>query len=178
MRVAILGNSGSGKSTLASLLARETSAPTLDLDTVAWEPGQIAVPRDPDVAARELATFCDGHPDWIIEGCYATLIGQSLRWRPTLLFLDPGVERCLAHCLARPWEPHKYASKEEQDQRLEPLLQWVREYPERAGELGRAAHLACFDGYDGPKQRLEEVDTRRVQLLVADFRLQTPHQGR
>lgn len=153
------------ESTLASLLARETGAASLDLDTVAWEPGRIAVPRDAAVAAQELAAFCNGHDDWIIEGCYASLIRQSLGWRPTLVFLDPGVERCLAHCRARPWEPHKYASKAEQDARLDSLLQWVREYPERTGELGRGEHLACFDAYDGPKVRLDEID--RVATLTA-----------
>jgi len=45
MRVAIVGNSGSGKSTLARRLAADSGTPTLDLDTVAWEPGQIAVSR-------------------------------------------------------------------------------------------------------------------------------------
>ncbi len=41
MRIAILGNSGSGKSTLARRLAAEAFAAVLDLDTVAWEPGEI-----------------------------------------------------------------------------------------------------------------------------------------
>lgn len=173
MRIAILGNSGSGKSTLAKTLSQATDATVLDLDTVAWEPGREAVRRDPAVEAQELVRFCEARTDWIIEGCYASLIRQAFHWRPTLVFLDPGVERCLAHCRERPWEPHKYASKEAQDARLEALLAWVREYPSRPGELGRPEHLACFEEYDGPKVRLE--DAIRVDDLP---RLLLPGYGR
>jgi cytidylate kinase len=44
-RIVILGNSGSGKSTLAHKLAQAQRIPTLDLDTIYWEPGRIAVAR-------------------------------------------------------------------------------------------------------------------------------------
>src|SRR5262249_49343741 len=53
MRIAIIGNSGSGKSTLAQWLAERTGASLLDLDTVAWVPGQIAVPRAPEDAEND-----------------------------------------------------------------------------------------------------------------------------
>ena len=110
MRVVILGNAGSGKSTLTSWLAQEGSAERLDLDTVAWEPGQVAVPRDPATAQSE-------------------------------------VERCLANCRSRPWEPHKYASPAEQDER-------------RPGELGREDHRACFLAYGGPRTHLRDTPVR------------------
>lgn len=154
MRIAILGNSGSGKSTLARHLAARTGAPALDLDALAWEPGQIAVPRDPALAAADVAAFCEGHGAWIIEGCYADLIRPALAHRPLLLFLEPGAETCLAHCRARPWEPHKYASKADQDARLAFLLDWVRAYYTRDGDLSLVAHQALFDTYEGPKQKL------------------------
>lgn len=156
-RYAILGNSGSGKSTLASAIAGATGAATLDLDTVAWEPGQIAVARDPVAALADLRAFCTSHAAWVLEGCYGTLIREALAYRPHLILLDPGVEQCVAHCEARPWEPHKYASKQEQDDRLAFLVQWVRDYPARGGELGRADHMACFDDYEGPKVRLTQA---------------------
>ena len=44
-RIAVVGNSGSGKSTLASMLARAGGYATLDLDSIVWEPNQIAVAR-------------------------------------------------------------------------------------------------------------------------------------
>ena len=159
MRITIFGNSGSGKSTLARELAERHGLPRLDLDEVAWEPGKIAVPRDPAAARADVARFCESHPGWIIEGCYAGLIGAALAYDPTLIFLDPGVELCLEHCRARPWEPHKYESKAQQDQQLEFLLAWVRTYETRDDDMSRAAHEACFAAYAGAKQRLSTRPT-------------------
>lgn len=153
VRVAIIGNSGSGKSTLARVLAAGV-VPVLDLDTVAWKPGEIAVPQEPVVARAQLDAFCLAHADWIIEGCYAGLVGAALEHAPQLVFLDPGRAACQANCRARPWEPHKYASPAEQDARLAALLDWVAEYYTREGDMSFAAHRALFDAYGGPKQHL------------------------
>ena len=154
MRIALIGNSGSGKSTLSRQLATAHALPMLDLDTVAWEPGKIAVARDPDAAARDVQAFCEASESWVVEGCYANLVRAALAYSPTLLFLEPGVEACLENCRSRPWEPHKYESRQVQDQHLEFLLAWVRDYYSRAGELSLAAHRALFDEYRGPKHML------------------------
>jgi adenylate kinase family enzyme len=154
MRIAVIGNSGSGKSTLSRQLATLHAVPMLDLDTVAWEPGKIAVARDPGVAARDVQAFCESSGSWIAEGCYAGLVRATLAYSPTLLFLEPGVEACLANCRSRPWEPHKYESKQAQDRHLEFLLAWVREYYVRDGDLSLAAHQVLFDEYRGPKHKL------------------------
>lgn len=154
MRIAILGNSGSGKSTVARSLAARSGAALLDLDTVAWEPGQIAVARSPQAAQDDVRKFCAGHEHWVVEGCYASLANVALEFSPQLLFLDPGEQQCLENCRARPWEPHKYASKAEQDERLAFLLAWVREYYTRQGDMSLAGHRACFDAYGGRKQEL------------------------
>ncbi len=154
MRIVIIGNSGSGKSTLARWLATRGDGVLLDLDTVAWEPGQIAVPRENEAAEREVRSFCAAHERWIIEGCYADLAQVASSFGPRLVFLDLGPEHCLAHCRARPWEPHKYPSKEEQDRRLPMLLDWVRDYDRREGPLSHAAHLELFEAHPGPKDRL------------------------
>lgn len=153
MRIAILGNSGSGKSTLARWLAGRAKVPMLDLDTVAWEPGKVAVARDPLEAHADVRAFCSGD-EWVVEGCYASLVSVSLAYSPRLIFLNPGEAQCLANCQARPWEPYKYASKQEQDERLAFLLEWVREYYHRDGELSLAGHRQCFEGYPGPKTEL------------------------
>jgi adenylate kinase family enzyme len=154
MRIAILGNSGSGKSTLAGQLAAVHGLASLDLDAVAWEPGRVAVPRAPGDAARDVGSFCEREARWVVEGCYASLVEAALRHEPILLFLDPGVDACLANCRERPWEPHKYASKAEQDERLAFLLSWVEEYYRREGEMSLVAHRALFEGYAGPKLRM------------------------
>ena len=157
MRIAIVGNSGSGKTTLARKLSDGERIAVLDLDTVAWEPGKIAVPRSYEEAASDVREFCMSHESWIIEGCYAGLIEASFEFKPLLLVLDPGVERCLQNCRSRPWEPHKYASKEEQDKGLAYLLQWVEEYYSRNNDMSLAAHQAIFDNYSGPKKWLSEI---------------------
>jgi adenylate kinase family enzyme len=154
MRVAIIGNSGSGKSTLARQLAGSQSLTTLELDTVVWEPGQVGVLRNEDEAAADVRAFCAAHERWVIEGCYARLTGNALRDSPILLFLDPGVDVCLANARSRPWEPHKYPSPDEQQEMFELLLDWIREYDTREGDLSRRVHRSLFDGYDGPKYRL------------------------
>lgn len=154
MRIAIAGNSGSGKSTLSRRLAAEANFPILDLDTVTWEPGQIAVPRDPGEAAADVGNFCNANEDWIVEGCYASLIAAALEFGPQLLVLDPGVDQCIENCRSRPWEPHKYSSKEEQDEHLAFLLRWVAEYYSRADDMSLSAHKRVYESYGGAKQWL------------------------
>ena len=158
MRIAIVGNSGSGKSTLAHQLGEVHSLPVLDLDTVAWEQGRVAVPRSVAAAAADLRAFCEAHDRWVIEGCYGNLTRVALERTPVLLLLDPGIEACLTNCRNRPWEPHKYASKDEQDERLELLLAWVEEYYTRTDSLSLADHRALFDGYAGRKQLIAQPD--------------------
>ena len=164
MNVSIIGNSGSGKSTLAARIARANGSRLLDLDCIFWEPGKVAVARPADAAAADLRQFCDVPARWVVEGCYAGLIGQSLHHGTCLVFLDPGLEQCLANCKARPWEPHKYRSKAEQDEKLEFLLQWVAAYYTRDGDMSWAEHQRLYDAYEGPKLHLQ-------RLPDADFKL-------
>lgn len=163
MRIAILGNSGSGKSTAARWLAEHYGASVLDLDTIAWAQGGDIVRNAAHESEKMLDQFC-AQPMWIIEGCYEDLIQHCLHSKPHLLFLNPGTEQAIENCLSRPWEPHKYASKDEQDLRLAPLLAWVREYGTRAGAMSYQAHRRCFSAYDGPKTEL--VNQMNKQALL------------
>src|SRR4051812_7293266 len=108
-RVVIVGNSGSGKSTLAGRLAKGGRA-HLDLDTLAWLPGPVRRPLDE--SAREIDAFLAAHDRWVIEGCYADLLAQVLPRATLFVFLNPGIDPCIANARARPWEPHKYPSQE------------------------------------------------------------------
>lgn len=157
MRVAIAGNSGSGKTTLAGLLIESQQASVLDLDTVAWERDKIAVARPTELARADVRTFCSSHESWIVEGCYAGLIEVALDFNAHLLVLDPGQEQCVSNCLSRPWEPHKYPSKEEQDEKLPFLLKWIEEYYSRDGDMSLTAHKKLYEDYSGPKQWLSEL---------------------
>jgi len=161
MRVAILGNSGSGKSTLAASIASAAGAPSLDLDTIAWEPGQSAVERAEEDALSDVRAFCTSNETWVVEGCYANLVEATLEYTPKFLFLNPGLEACLTNCRNRPWEPHKYASKQEQDSNLQLLLSWVADYYTRNGPLSLSAHISCFQSYPGPKLELLSLSAVR-----------------
>jgi hypothetical protein len=68
MKVLVFGNSGSGKSTYAQALAAREGLPHLDLDSIVWEPGQIAVQRSPESVEASLRSFVDSHSVWVIEG--------------------------------------------------------------------------------------------------------------
>ncbi|HEY9467245.1 MAG TPA: hypothetical protein VIR54_29335 [Vicinamibacterales bacterium] len=181
MRIAIVGNSGSGKSTLAGEIAAGKNAAeaaqkpaahpiaTLDLDTVAWEPGKVALGRSPEAAAADVTAFCSTHDRWVVEGCYGALVAQTFAYSPILLFIDPGLEPCLTNCRNRAWEPHKYASKAEQDEKLEFLLSWVRGYYTRVDNLSWRAHQTLFESYRGLKLRLAHHRTTWLDDLAVRF---------
>ena len=154
LRTVVLGNSGSGKSTLAARLSRAGERPHLDLDTLAWL--LVAPPRRRPVtdSAREIAAFMHESDRWVIEGCYADLLEVALPRTTRVVFLNPGVAACIANARARPWEPHKYASKEAQDASLDMLIGWIQEYERRSDEFSLAAHRALFDGFAGDKHEL------------------------
>jgi adenylate kinase family enzyme len=157
MRIVILGNAGSGKSTLAKSLARTQGMPLLDLDTLVWEPDQVAVERPDALVFADLAQFCRESDDWVIDGCYGDLVEAVLPNGPLLIFLQPGQDVCVANCRARPWEPHKYRSKQEQDDHLEDLLGWVRSYYDLDGSMSLAGHRAVFQAYAGPKRLVTKL---------------------
>lgn len=153
-RLVILGNSGSGKSTLARRLSSVAGVCHLDLDTCAWEPALPPTRRPVSRSAREIAAFMDANAGWVIEGCYSSLLPAPLSRCTLAIFLNPGVDACIANAGARPWEPHKYSSKEAQDGNLEMLRSWIRDYEVRKDELSLAAHRALFDGFTGNKIEL------------------------
>ncbi|MFT4639877.1 MAG: hypothetical protein ACI8T1_003202 [Verrucomicrobiales bacterium] len=65
------------------------------------------------------------HSEWVIEGCYASLISHAAISATHMVFLNPGTFACIAHCQARPWERDKYPSKEAHDKNLAFLIDWV-----------------------------------------------------
>lgn len=163
MKLLIFGNSGSGKSTLAKAAAERLGLRHLDLDGIVWEPAQIAVARPPELVRADLAAFLAAEARWVIEGCYGELIEAAAPACDRLLFLNPGRDACLANNRRRPWEPHKYASRAEQDAMLEGLQAWVAGYYERDDTWSLAAHRRIFDAHRGAK--LEQVFPATDELL-------------
>ncbi len=160
MKTILLGNSGAGKTRLARRLQRDDGAALLCLDEVAFAQGAERRPLAGSVAAAE--AFIAANPSWIIEGCYADITEALLPRCERLIFLNPGVEACLRHCRQRPWEPDKYASREEQDSHLAFLLEWVQQYESRTDEYGLKRHRAVFDAFQGDKRELRDPDHYRT----------------
>lgn len=155
-RWVIFGNSGSGKSTLARQIAGRHGVPHLDLDSIAWGKTLERLPMEESLA--RLDAFIADHAGWVIEGCYGSLIGRAAARCSRLVFLNPGVDACVANCRRRPWEPHKFASPAEQDAMLENLIEWVKTYESRDDEFGLAAHRRVFDAFAGEKIELNTLD--------------------
>jgi adenylate kinase family enzyme len=154
MKAIIIGNSGSGKSTLASEAQKRHQVDLLSLDDVAFSTGALRRPVEESIA--EVKRFIDKSYDWIIEGCYADIVAGVLDYCEELVFLNPGVDKCLVHCRARPWEPGKFSSQEEQNENLANLLEWVRQYETRSDEFGLARHRSLFESFKGPKFELTD----------------------
>lgn len=152
-RVLVFGNAGSGKSTLGRRLQAEEGLAHLDLDTLAWLPGVPPERRPLDATAADILAFVAGHEAWVIEGCYADLLGIAAPHATEAIYLDLPVSVCLAHAQARPFEPHKYETPEAQDANLAMLLDWIRTYPTRDDVCSATAHHALFDAFDGSRQR-------------------------
>lgn len=157
VKVLVFGNSGSGKSTYARALAAREGIPHLDLDAIVWEPGKIAVQRSAESVAASLQGFIDSHPAWVIEGCYGELVRAASAQCTLLVFLNPGIDACLANNLKRPWEPHKYASFELQNTMLSQLQEWVADYCQRKDAWSYRVHREIFDAFTGSKVEHREL---------------------
>ncbi len=155
-RVLVFGNSGAGKSTLARDLQDRDGLGHLDLDSLAWLDTTPPRRRPFDESRADIEAFMALHDGWVIEGCYADLLAMAAEEATEMIWLNPPTEACVAHARARPWEPHKYPSKEAQDANLPMLIDWIRAYDSREDEFSRRAHEALFDQFSGTKQALSQ----------------------
>lgn len=131
----------------------------MELDSIYWEPHQIAVSRPFASARADLEAFIAANHEWVIEGCYANLVEIAARSCDELVFLNPGVEVCVANARRRPFEPHKYDRPEDQERMLAFLIAWIRAYPERAGNDGYREHRRVFDSFAGRKREVADLTT-------------------
>jgi len=151
-RLYVFGNSGSGKSSLARSFALETGALHIDLDEFAWttEIGVRRPVKESVVALREKLR----EQSAVVEGMYSDLVSALATRDDALIWLDVPLEECVENCKSRPFEPHKWESPEAQDRFLPRLLEFLPEYSDADGALGRAAHAAVFEAHEGKKLRL------------------------
>lgn len=160
-RVLIFGNSGAGKSTLAGAIARQYELAHLDLDTLAWEAEMPPRRKDLKASAKLIEDFIQANECWVIEGCYADLLELVAEQAEEIIFMNLSVEQCQANARARPWEPHKYPSREAQDANLAMLLDWIAEYPERDDVFSLQAHQAFYDRFKGQKQMILDNENNK-----------------
>jgi adenylate kinase family enzyme len=154
MKVILLGNAGAGKSMLAKQLMQREPTARLSLDQVAFGAGIER--RSLEESVADVLAFISSNASWIIEGCYADILEPVLGHCEEFYFLNPGIEACIAHCRARPWEPEKYATPEQQDRNLDNLIDWVRAYDTRDDEYGLRRHRAIFAAFGGNKREFND----------------------
>ncbi len=153
-KVLIFGNSGSGKTTFAKHMASEYRLAHLDLDTIAWQPTSPPLRQPISKSHGRINSFCGDHHAWVIEGCYADLLELASRHANELIFMDISIEQCIDDARSRPWEAHKYSSKEVQDQNLDMLITWIENYETRDDEFSRQAHQSLYRRFDGEKRKI------------------------
>lgn len=151
IRTVIFGNSGSGKSTLAKHWVNQYGAAHLDLDTVAWLPTTPPERMPLAESADAIHAFIKSHPSWVIEGCYADLIAMVADQAEEMVFMNLPVSECIRNAESRPWEPHKYPSKEAQDANLPMLIDWIKQYEIRDDAFSQKTHQALYDQFKGQK---------------------------
>lgn len=147
----IFGNSGSGKSTLAKALALQNKLAHLDLDTVAWKP--IMPPQRLSIleSSKLINTFFLANSSWVIEGCYSDLLELVTPKADEVIFMNLPVSACIENAKSRPWEPHKYDTKEAQDSNLEMLIKWISQYTTRTDSFSKFAHEKLYSDFQGKK---------------------------
>lgn len=146
-KILIFGNSASGKSTLAKQLAHTHNLAHLDLDTIAWQATQPPN-RMPIVESKKhMMEFAQQNSNWVIEGCYADLLEVIAPQANEMIFLNLPIETCLTNAKNRLWEPHKYPSKQAQDENLNMLLEWIVNYDRRNDTFSKTAHKTLFESF-------------------------------
>lgn len=123
----------------------------LDLDTLAWQATNPPTRKPLNESGRLIRRFIDSNEGWVIEGCYTDLLEQALPFANDMIFLNVPIETSISNAKKRPWEPHKYESKEAQDANLEFLMDWISQYSQRSDTFSEQAHQALFDSFDGKK---------------------------
>ena len=151
-KILIFGNSGSGKSMLARRLCETQGLAHLDLDTLAWKPTSPPERKPIKESDHEIQAFTASNETWVIEGCYTDLLKLVEGQSSEIIFMNLPIELCIANAKARPWEPHKYDTKQAQDDNLPMLIDWIAQYTKRDDTFSYTAHKQFYENYSGSKR--------------------------
>ena len=150
-KLIIFGNSGSGKSSLAKHISASEGLIHLDLDTIAWLESSPPQRSSLDSCSNILQAFMVENNPWVVEGCYADLLNLLSPQANEIIYLNLSVELCIENAKTRPWEPHKYESKQVQDEQLSMLLEWITQYRVRDDTFSQTSHLNFYHSFTGKK---------------------------
>ena len=150
-KILIFGNSGSGKSTLAKELCEAEGLAHLDLDILAWLPTSTPERKPLIESEKEIMAFISSHNKWVIEGCYSDLLEIVVKRASEIIFMNLPITACIENAKKRPWEPHKYESKEAQNANLSMLIDWIAQYSERDDTFSENGHKKLYNAYPGMK---------------------------
>jgi adenylate kinase family enzyme len=131
--ILIFGNSGSGKSTLAKNICKSQGLAHLDLDSLAWEETTPPERKNLNTSKKEIDNFIKMNDSWVIEGCYTDLLELAKSYSSEVIFMNLPIEDCISNAKSRPWEPHKYESKQAQDENLDPATNSDQRQYDRSG---------------------------------------------
>jgi adenylate kinase family enzyme len=152
-KILIFGNSASGKSTLAKKISETQALAHLDLDILAWQETVPPVRKPLTESSELIQAFIQSSDGWVIEGCYSDLLELALPCANEIIFMNIPIPICISNAKHRPWEPHKYHSKEAQDSNLDMLINWISQYETREDTFSKKAHIALYQSFDGKKSQ-------------------------
>ena len=155
-KIIIFGNSGSGKSTLANKLSTAQRLAHLDLDTIAWQASSPPKRKALEDSQLDINAFIQANSQWVIEGCYSDLLALAMVEATEVIYLNLPIATCIDNAKSRPWEPHKYPSKQAQDNNLTMLVDWISQYDRRLDTFSKSVHDTLFQGFNGKKTRIAE----------------------
>jgi adenylate kinase family enzyme len=102
-RVSVRGTSGSGKTTTSRRLAELLGVPFIELDALHHGPNW-AEPTPEEFRARVEAAIVEAPDGWVIDGSYASKLGDLVLERAdTLVWLDLPLHVCLRRLWRRTW---------------------------------------------------------------------------
>ncbi|GAA5442422.1 hypothetical protein Misp06_00596 [Microbulbifer sp. NBRC 101763] len=123
----------------------------MDLDVLAWLPTSPPQRMPLEESRVKIEVFLRENENWVVEGCYTDLLELLVEESTEIIFMDLSIEQCIENARNRPWEPHKYESKEAQDSNLDMLTRWIKDYKARSDTFSYEAHLRFYKTYQGKK---------------------------
>ncbi|NBT86199.1 MAG: adenylate kinase [Alphaproteobacteria bacterium] len=84
-RIIIVGTSGSGKSTLGREISKKLGIPSIELDTLFWQPNWVRSPLEVFIEKIDKLT---NQKSWVIDGNYSQVRHITFTKGDTLIWLD------------------------------------------------------------------------------------------